>query len=241
MKNKKRVGMVLLCLGMMVLPAAAAGLPPMEGLLAPSEIVNFSSQTPGILEQVTVERGDVVKKGQVLARLKSGVEKAVVNRAKARMDFGQRKANRNEELYKKQLLSMHDKDELETEIQQAHLELIEAEERLKLRTITSTVDGVVVKRSGAPGNYVGEEPFLTVASIDPLNVEVIVPATHIGAIRIGSTANVILDQPIGGTYPAKVVIIDQVIDAASSTFGVRLQLPNPKATLSAGLKCRVEF
>lgn len=241
MKVIQKMSMVLLGLTMMALPATGATLPPMEGLLAPSEIVNFSSQSPGILEQVAVERGDVVKKGQVLARLKSGVEKAVVNRARARMDFGQRKANRNEELYKKQLLSLHDKDELETDIQQAHLELIEAEERLKLRTITSTVDGVVVKRTGAPGNYVGEEAFLTVASIDPLNVEVIVPAAQYGAISLGATAKVILDAPIGGSYPAKVVIIDQVIDAASSTFGVRLQLPNPKSALPAGLKCRVEF
>lgn len=241
MKNRGLMTMALFCWALMALPAAAGALPPMDGLLAPNEIVNFSSQSPGILEQVVVERGDVVKKGQVLARLKSGVEKAVVNRARARMEFGQRKANRNDELYKKQLLSLHDKDELETDIQQAHLELIEAEERLKLRTITSTVDGVVVKRSGAPGNYLGEEPFLTVASLDPLNVEVIVPATHYGAIRIGSTASVLLDQPIGGSYPAKVVIIDQVIDAASGTFGVRLQLPNPKSALPAGLKCRVEF
>lgn len=224
-----------------VLPSFAAGLPPMEGLLAPSEVVKFSSQTPGILEQLTVERGDVVKKGQVLARLKSGVEKAVANRAKARVDFGLRKAHRNEELYKKQLLSLHDKDELETEIQQAQLELLEAQERLKLRTISSTIDGVVIKRSGAPGDYVGEEPFLTVARIDPLNIEVIVPATYYGAIHTGSTADVHLDQPVGGTYAAKVVIIDQVIDAASGTFGVRLELPNPKSALPAGLKCRVEF
>ncbi len=221
--------------------ASGAEVPPMEGLLAPNEVVKLSSQIPGILEQVTVERGDTVKKGQVLARLKSGVEKAVVYRAKARVEFGQRKARRNEELYKKQLLSLHDKDELETEIQQAQLELIEAEERLKLRTIHSTIDGVVVKRTGAPGDYVGEEPFLTLARIDPLNVEVIVPAAFLGAIRIGREARVTLDQPIGGTHTAKVVIIDQVIDAASGTFGVRLELANPKSELPAGLKCRVEF
>jgi len=221
--------------------ACGGELPPLEGLLAPSELVDFSSQAPGILEQLTVERGDVVKKGQVLARLKSGVEKAVVNRAKARVEFGQRKAHRNEELYKKQLLSLHDKDELETEIQQAQLELIEAEERLKLRTILSTIDGVVVKRTGAPGEYVGEESFLTVARIDPLNIEVIVPAAFFGAIRTGSEAQVTMDKPIGGSYPAKVVIIDQVIDAASSTFGVRLELANPALKLPAGLKCQVSF
>ncbi len=220
---------------------ARGGVPPIEGLLEPNEVVKFSSQAPGILEQVTVERGDTVKKGQVLARLKSGVEKAVVNRARARVEFSQRKARRNEELYKKQLISLHDKDELETEIQQAQLELIEAEERLKLRIIQSTIDGVVVKRAGAPGDYVGEAPFLTVARIDPLNVEIIVPAAYFGAIRNGGEARVTLDQPIGGSHVAKVVIIDQVIDAASGTFGVRLELANPKGSLPAGLKCRVEF
>lgn len=241
MKRLKKFLILLAWSGVCATVASAAGLPPLEGLLEPNEIVKLSSQVPGILEQITVERGDVVKKGQIIARLKSGVEKASVNRTKARVEFGQRKSHRNEELYKKQLLSLHDKDELETEIQQAQLELAEADERLKLRTVQSTIDGVVVKRIGAPGDYVGEEPFLIVARIDPLNVEVIVPATHFGAIQTGSEAQITLDQPIGGTYKAKVVIIDKVIDAASGTFGVRLELPNPKLTLPAGLKCRVEF
>jgi RND family efflux transporter MFP subunit len=220
---------------------SAAELPPQEGLLAPNEVVEFSSQVPGVIEQLNVERGDEVKKGQILARLKSGVEKAAVNLAKARVEFGQRKANRNAELYKKQLLSVHDKDELETEIQKAQLELAEAEERLKLRTIQSTTDGVVVKRTGAAGAYVYETPFVTVARIDPLNVEVIVPAAYFGMIKKGSSARVLLDKPIEGSYQAKVVIIDQVIDAASGTFGVRLELPNPKLALPAGLKCQVVF
>lgn len=220
---------------------SAVEIPPQEGLLEPNEVVDFSSQVPGILEQLHVERGEGVKKGQIIARLKSGVEKASVNLARARVEFGQRKAKRNEELYKKQLLSLHEKDELETEIQRAQLELAEAEERLKLRTIQSTIDGVVVKRSGAAGEYVGEASFVTIAKIDPLNVEVIVPAAFFGAIKKGSTAQVQLEPPIGGSYPAKVVIIDRVIDAASGTFGVRLELPNPELRLPAGLKCRVVF
>ncbi len=224
-----------------VVSASATELPPQEGLLAPNEVVEFSSQVPGIIEKMHVERGDEVKKGQILVRLKSGVEKAAVNLAKARVDFGRRKAHRNEELYKKQLISVHDHDELETEIQKAQLELAEAEERLKLRTIQSTINGVVVKRTGAAGAYVGENSFLTVARIDPLNVEVIVPAIYFGEIKKGSFAQVLLDKPIEGSYKAKVVIIDQVIDAASGTFGVRLELPNPKLTLPAGLKCRVIF
>ena len=225
----------------LVTTVIAAELPPLEGLVEPNDLVEFSSHVPGILEQVTVDRGARVHRGQVLAQLKSGVEISAVKVAEARVEFGKRKAVRNSELYKKQLISIHDKDELETEIQLAELELNEVRERLALRTISSTVDGVVVERTGAPGEYVGEEPFLTVAKLDPLNVELVVPVEYFGMIRVGATAQVELEAAVGGHHQAKVVIVDQVIDAASGTFGVRLELPNPKLKLPAGLKCQVVF
>lgn len=229
------------CFALWAVPAFSAKVPPMACLLEPNELVEFSSEIPGILEEVNVKRGDWVTAGQVLARLKSGVAEANVALAQARVEFGKRKAQRNEELYLKDLISIHEKDEISTEIQLAQLQLAEAEELLKLRTIRSTVDGVVVERKGAAGEYVGEEPFLSVAKIDPLNVEVIVPMTYFGAIRSGQSAQVRIDEPVGGRYKAQVVIIDSVIDAASGTFRVRLELPNPKHTLPAGVRCQVNF
>jgi multidrug efflux pump subunit AcrA (membrane-fusion protein) len=38
-----------------------------------------------------------------------------------------------------------------------------------------------------------------------------------------------------------VIVVDPVVDAASGTFGVRLELPNPEHAIPAGLKCRVRF
>ncbi len=214
----------------------------LERLLEPKEHVEVASQVPGILDEVLVERGDRVKKGQILARLKSRVEQAAVALATARVEFGQRKALRNEELVKKKLISTHEKDELETEIQLAQLELAEVVERLNLRTIRSPVNGVVVERLHGSGEYVGEEDaILSVARIDPINVEVVVPVERFGTIKKGTTADVRLEEPVGGMYKAKVVIVDQVIDAASGTFGVRLELPNPKLSIPVGLKCHVRF
>jgi len=235
------VRLIIALLLVMQTVAAAEELPPFEGLVEPRELVDFSSQVPGILEKVNVERGDWVKKGQVLARLKAGVEKSLVGVAQARVEFARRKLVRNEVLYNKKLISIHEKDELETEIKMAELELREANERLALRTIRSTVTGVVVERLGAAGEYVGEEPFITVARINPLSVELVIPDRYLGEIKVGQMAEVKLHEPVGGTYPAKVVIVDRVIDAASSTFGVRLSLPNADLKLPAGVKCQVLF
>lgn len=213
----------------------------LDCMLEPYEVVELSSQVPSIIEEITVDRGDNVKRGEVIARLKSGVESATVEVAEARVKFGRRKAMRSEELFEKRLISEHEKDELETEIQLAELQLREAQERLNLRIIRSTISGVVVERFHSPGEYVGEDPIVKIARIDPLKIEVVLPSGFLGTIRLGMSAEVRPEAPVGGLYTAKVTIVDQFVDAASGTFSVRLQLANPGGRLPPGLKCRVRF
>ncbi|PKN19507.1 MAG: efflux RND transporter periplasmic adaptor subunit [Deltaproteobacteria bacterium HGW-Deltaproteobacteria-6] len=217
----------------------------LRGLLEPSAVIELRTQVPGIIEEVPVERGDHITKGQVLVRLKSGVEKAQADLAQTRFEFGKRKVQRNAELYKKQLLSSHEKDEMETELRIAELQFQEATEKLRLRTILSPINGVVVKRALSPGDYAGEGqgqgPIMTIARIDPINVELVVPVSLYKSIRKGMEATVRPEKPAGVVYRGKVVIVDEVIDAASGTFGVRIELPNPSGSVSAGLNCQVRI
>jgi RND family efflux transporter MFP subunit len=204
-------------------------------------VVAVGSPVAGVLETVDVERGDRVRAGQVIARLRSGVERAAVDLAKARTEFEQRRVARNQDLDQDELISEHERDEMLTQSVIAELELAEANELLEMRTIRSPLDGVVVERSRAPGELIQDTAIATIAQIDPLNVEVILPVALFGSIAVGDLAEVLPAAPVDGAYPAKVVIVDQVIDAASGTFGVRLELPNRTAQLPAGLQCRVRF
>jgi LysM repeat protein len=63
----------------------------------------------------------------------------------------------------------------------------------------------------------------------------------LGSVKAGMDATVKPEAPISGFYTAKVKIVDKVVDAASGTFGVRLELPNPRYQLPPGLKCKVVF
>lgn len=210
-------------------------------ILEPNTEIELSASVYGVLSDVMVHRGDRVKRGQVVASLMSGAEQAAVELAKERVAFGQRKAIRNEELYQKQLISIHEKDELDTEIQIFKLQLKQAQELLKLRKVISPIDGVVVERDKDPGEFVEKQSLLTVVSLDPLHVEVVAPADLIGTIKEGMFGEVTLLGSVTGTYKARVSLIDQVIDAASGTIRVRLELPNPKNAIPAGLKCSVSF
>ena len=240
----------------------------LDGLIEPHKVVNVGAGVAGIIKKVTVDRGDFVKKGQVLATLQSGVEKAAMELARARseliagielrqarLEFAKREELRADDLHSKEAVPLQEKEEAETgkliaqaefreaieRNQLAELELGQTREVLKRRTIRSPITGVVVERFLCPGEFVDDQPILQIAQIDPLNVEVIIPVGLLGSIKVGTGGTVKPEAPLGGVYAAEVKIVDRVVDAASGTFGVRLELPNPDYSLPAGLKCKVIF
>ena len=250
--------------------AQSAGRSDYECLIQPREVVAIASPVQGIIEKVAVDRGDLVREGTILVTLESSMEKAAmaVARAKAeqrsgllsaqtRLDFGIRRYDRTVDMFKKDLVPIKEMDEAETakvlaehgllEAQEAErvnkLELARAEAALALRTIRSPVTGVVTERIQAPGELAlaDKGPVLKLARIDPLLVEVFVPVSMLGRIRAGTKADVIPEAPVNSSREAAVTVVDRVVDAASGTFGVRLELPNPDNQLPGGLKCRVRF
>ena len=123
----------------------------------------------------------------------------------------------------------------------AELDLERARAALGQRTLKSPVTGVVTERLLSPGEFVRGTPIVKLAQIHPLRVEVIAPVALLGKLSPGMTAEVLPESPIGGIHPAKVTVVDRVVDAASGTFGVRLEVPNPNYRLPAGLKCKARF
>ncbi len=210
-------------------------------LLEPHREVELGFSVSGIVDRIKVDRGETVKKGQALAWLISDVERVSIELAKAKVDFARRKVARSEELLKDEFVSEYNVDEAVTELRLAELELQQAKAAMRLRSLYSPTSGIVAELGMSAGEFVAEGDVIRVVQITPLNVEVVVPVEAFGSIEEGSRGTVYPEQPIGGEFEAIVTIVDQIIDAASGTFGVRLELPNENRVLPAGLKCRVDF
>lgn len=249
-------------------PLSANSLAEFEGLIEPYELVNIGTPVEGVVAKVNVRRSSSVEKGEPLVILDSSVENAVVERArvlaevegelklqKERLDFAKRMHARVEELFNSDAISAEKKDEAATEVTLARARLQKARENrtlakldlerakamLNQRTIRSPLAGIVVERYVSPGEFVASQPLLRVAQMDPLRVEVILPADMFRQIKPGMVAQVIPETEPEGSYRSVVTIVDRVIDPASGTFGVRLELPNPDYRLPSGLKCNVRF
>lgn len=221
----------------------ASPQPGFECLLEASVEVNLGSPVDGVVARVFVERGSSVRKGQPLVQLNDRVETATVALSRGKAEFARRRASRNDELYQKQLISVQERDQLETEAHLAELELAEREELLRLRTIHSPIDGVIADRFVAAGDQVlrATGKIMRLLQLDPLHAEVVAPASLFGSIRSGAEAEVTPAGRGGAGLRARVTAVDRMIDAASGTFRVRLQVPNPRFAIPAGLRCQVKF
>lgn len=238
----------------------------------PSQIVLVRAAVDGLIERIYADRGDMVKAGQVLVTLDSGLEKASAELARfkstmkgamqsgeSRLEYAGIKAHRNEQLLKEHYVSSQDRDEAVTERRLAEAQLVEtrdnqnvaaleyqhANEQLRLRTVRSPINGVVVERLMNAGELADSRdqrrPIMKLANVYQLYVETLLPIEAHGKVAPGQVVTVLPQSPPGGRFEARVKVVDRVVDTASSTFGVRLELANPKLEIPAGVKCRVVF
>ncbi len=238
-------------------------------VIEPYLVVKIGSPVEGVISEIFVERGAPVKMGQILARIESSVQIQTlrmaehnaasvveVDIAKSRVDYLQSEVTRLTTLVTKKWTAKTILEAAESDLKQAELQLLGAKERhdlsildrdraraqLDRRVIRSPIDGIILRRLIGPGEYVHSQAQIAqIAVIDPLYVDVFLPSELFNAMSVGQTVTVRPAAPIGGAYEARIAVIDQVFDAASDTFGVRLELPNDGNRLPAGVDCKLEL
>jgi RND family efflux transporter MFP subunit len=266
-----RIIPISLAFCVLLAPAAALAAEEYDCLIEARQSIELRSSVEGVIDSIRVQRGQLVKKGELVATLDSGTERAAlavarsrasmegdIKQAEARVELTRKKWERAAELQKKNFVSANARDEAEGDYRLAkeqlrsalenqrlaQLDVKRAEQVVDQRLIRSPVNGVVVEVLLRPGELMSsnqKNPIMKLVEVDPLNVELVLPVSRFGSIKTGQPAEVFPEQPVGGQYSAKVEVVDPVVDAASGTFGVRLRLPNPGNRIPAGVKCRARF
>jgi membrane fusion protein, multidrug efflux system len=243
----------------------------LDCLIESNSQVKVGAAVSGTIAKIFVDRGDHVGLGQPLFELQSDVEKAeyeiakskaenneLVAAAQAQLELAQAnsermtklRSNNSGALNETQLgQAVADAKVAENNLRNAEanqkvalLEVERAKAVLAERTVISPIEGVVLERTMAPGEYRSDQAsVLTLVALDPLYVETYIPKDFFGQVSLGNTATVTIEKPLGTTHSATVSVVDPVVDAASGTFGVRLSLPNADYKIPAGLRCQLQF
>ncbi|MES2845409.1 MAG: efflux RND transporter periplasmic adaptor subunit [Pseudomonadota bacterium] len=237
-------------------------------LILPGMTIDVGGTIPGQIASVDVDIGSVVQKGQVIASLRTEVQEAVlalaslratnsapIDAARARLAYEVTELARSEKLREKGVATDADSEERRTaheirkreleeaqlEFQLARLDLVRAEAELEIRRIRAPIDGIVADRHLDPGEYLRDDgKVVTIVSLDPLSVEVFLPQQAYRTITPGQQVRIrpeLDDHPLVATVKA----VDSVVDAASATFRVRLELPNRDRSIVSGIRCVATF
>lgn len=236
--------------------------------MEPMLVTEIGSPVQGVIKQLLVDRSDSVSIGQPIVQLEAEAE--VINLASAKVRSGmqsevsareadltlaRQNQRRVQKLHEQKLIPTQEVEEAHAQKVVAGAALVQALENLKLalletrrselllaqKTIRSPIDGVVVAQRAFPGEFVYDNPLLTLAQLDPLRIEVILPAQLFGSFMPGDTALIHPEIEHAEPLLATVQVVDQLLDTHSGTFGVRLTLPNPKLAIPGGQKCQLEF
>jgi RND family efflux transporter MFP subunit len=253
----------------MCLVTQARAETPIACLIEAHRTVKLATPTPGVIARVMVDRGQAVSRGMVVAELFSAVEESELHAARlkaaddstvriktAKRDVTAAKFARLRQLGgSAQFVSATAREEAEADAKAAEADLKAAQvaqqmavndvqlaqAKLDLRRIVAPADGIVTERTLSAGEYGYEQQaVLTMVELNPLNVEMFLPASEYGSLRIGQPVEIHPQTPIGGVYKGSVEVIDRVLDSRSGTFGVLVTLPNPDLSLPAGIRCEAK-
>ena len=256
------------CVAVMSAAGNAAGF---ECLIEAAQVVEIRSAVDGVIAAVHVQRGDAVRKGQVMVELSSAAERLAVDAARYRstmngqissarnrVEYATKKLARATDLHEQNFTSAQARDEAEAERKLAESELLaaienselakidyrRAVEQLALRTMTSPFNGVVVDRMLNPGDLA--EPG---SGRKPVLKVAQIDPLRVDIVLPGSAFGqlkpgmkaVVVPQGSTQRYTASVKLVDKLIDAASSTFVARLELANPNHAIPGGVRCTAEI
>ena len=247
-------------------PPATRPAQALDCLIEAGRSADVAASSAGTLDQVLVERGQSVRKGQLLALLTTQVERANVEASRQRstsqgevaaarsaVDLARTRLEKVDSLFQLGYGSVQELDQARGEAdiarhrleqamenrQIARQELQVAERQLQAREVRSPFDGVVADRLLEPGERVDGRPLFRLLGLDQLRVEVVAPARLFGGFQVGNEVPVQPDILNAPSYQARVVQVDRFIDAASATFRMRLALPNQDHAVPAGVRCKV--
>lgn len=240
------------------------------GNLVGDATVEAVPKVAGRLQQVNVRLGDRVARGQILARIEDSeireqvkqaeasfnVAQATIRQREADLKFAQTNFERSRSLFASQLLPQSTLDDADARQQAANaqLDLARAQfEQAKARleelrinltntVISSAVDGFVAKRNLDSGAYVTpNSSFISVVDIRLVKLVVNVIESDLRRIAPGATATVEVDAYPGETFAGRVARIAPVLDPATRTASMEVEIPNSNFRLKPGMYARVSF
>jgi membrane fusion protein, multidrug efflux system len=224
----------------------------LPAVIVANQQATLYAKVTGYLKRITVDKGDAVKEGDLLAEIEVPELLADAARFKAEAEIAALDYQRTAEAQQKapDLVPRQNVDEAKAKAEVAKANLARAETLLGFTKIVAPFTGTITRRLADPGAFVPaatsgsaaqNAALVTLADFRVVRVQVSVPEPEVPLIQNGLPVKVTLDELPGQTFEGRVTRAAQALDEATRTMLTEIDLENPKNLLRPGMYALVKI
>lgn len=206
----------------------------------------------GYLKRITVDKGDAVKEGDLLAEIEVPELLADATRFKAEAEIATLDYQRAAEAQQKapDLVPRQSVDEAKAKAEVAKANLARAETLLGFTKVSAPFTGTITRRLVDPGAFVPaatsgsaaqNAALVTLADFTIVRVQVFVPEPEVPFIQNKLPVKVTVEELPGQAFEGRVSRCAQALDEATRTMLTEIDLENPKNLLRPGMYAAVKI
>lgn len=219
-----------------------------------SSIVDIRPQVTNVVAKIHIKEGQRVQAGDVLFTLDDRADRANADKAQALANDARRQYERAKELQRQQFVTQSAVDTAQANAQSAEATARAAQATLSYSTIRAPITGragVINVYPGSlvqPGNTVSSSTsatatttqgaMVTIAQLNPMNVQFTVPESSVSALlsaqQAGEALTISFQTQDGKKREGKVYVVDNQVDMAIGAVKVKAQVENPDGNLIPG-------
>ena len=238
------------------------------GNLVGDVTVAVAPRVAGRLQEIDVRLGDRVTMGQRIAKIEDyelveqvkqaeaaqEVSQATIRQREADLRLAETNVDRSRDLFERKILAKQTLDDNEARWQAALAQLdlamaqnTQSKARLDELRITldntvirSPVDGFVARRAADPGAFVSQSaPIVDVVDITRVRLIANIVERDLKELRTGNATRVEVDAFPGETFTGRIARVSPVLDPATRTAPIEIEIPNGTFRLKPGMYARV--
>jgi len=206
------------------------------------EEVHLVPSTPGRIDQIFVEVGSRVRKGDLLVQM----DQTQLHQAEIQLKNLETDYKRLDTLQKVGSITRQQFDQVSTqyEIARTNVEFLKENTRL-VAPFSGIISGKYFEDgemySGAPNTAAGKAAILSIVQISPLKAIINIPETYYPLVSEGMETKVVCDIYPGENYTGRIIRKYPTIDVATHSFQVEVEVSNPGEKLRPGMFARVSM
>lgn len=214
-----------------------------SGILASKNEMKLSFKTGGIIRQIVADEGQVVQKGQLLARLDLSEIESMVNQVKLGLDKAQRDLQRTENLFRDSVATLEQLQNAQTAVEFARSQLQITEFNRQYSQIVAPAKGKILKKLAETNEMIAPGYPLFFFGSDESDWILRASLSDVDAVQvaINDSADLFFDAFPGKVYRAIVSEIAKTSDPYTGTYEIELRLIDKNPRFISGLIGKAEI